>query len=69
MRAPVRGGAVRRGGILSYPLEPLHREVAYIAYHFHWSYDDVMEMEHAERGRWVREIASINENMNGHEHE
>jgi len=28
-----------------------------------------MEMEHAERGQWVREIAGINQRMNGQEDE
>jgi hypothetical protein len=42
----------------------LYEEVAYIAYHFHWPSDEVINMEHADRQRWVREIASINENLN-----
>jgi len=28
-----------------------------------------MEMEHAERGDWVREIAGINQRMNGQDNE
>jgi hypothetical protein len=43
-----------------YPLDRLFEEVAYIAYHLHWSYDDIMAMEHAERQRWVEEVACIN---------
>ncbi len=27
--------------------------------HFHWSYPDIMHMEHAERRRWVREILDL----------
>jgi hypothetical protein len=42
-----------------YPSDQLHEEVAYVAYHLHWSYDEVMGMEHAERRRWVDEVASI----------
>jgi hypothetical protein len=38
--------------------------VAFIAYHFHWPHDEVMEMEHADRRRWVTEISRINEEMN-----
>lgn len=67
MRPAVRGGAFRRGGILSYPLDALHQEVAYIAYHFHWSKEEVMLMAHPERGRWVGEIAQINRQINGDE--
>jgi hypothetical protein len=41
-------------------LERLHEEVAYIAYHFHWPRDMIMDLEHGERQRWVEEIAKIN---------
>jgi hypothetical protein len=42
----------------------MYQEVAFIAYHFHWSLDDVLEMEHAERHRWIKEISSINKRIN-----
>jgi hypothetical protein len=38
--------------------------VAYIAYHFHWSRDEILELPHAERRLWVSEIGKINEAMN-----
>ena len=44
-----------------YPSERLQEEVAYVAHHLHWSYRDVMGMEHAERLRWVRLAARITE--------
>jgi hypothetical protein len=49
---------------VSYPLERIYQEVAYIAYHFHWSIDEVLEMEHRERQIWVREISEINKEIN-----
>ena len=52
------------GGILSYPLDRLNQEVAYIAYHFHWALDDILEMEHKERQNWVGEISAINKEIN-----
>ena len=52
------------GGILSYPLERLYQEVAYIAYHFHWSLNDILLLEHKERQIWVREISEINNQIN-----
>jgi hypothetical protein len=36
-----------------------------VAYHFHWPPDAVLNLEHAERLRWVQEISSINDRMNG----
>ena len=47
-----------------YPLDRLREEVAYLAYHFHWGYADVMRMEHAERQEWVAEAARINTRLN-----
>ncbi len=64
MRARLPGGAERRGGILGYPLRKLYEEVAFVAYHFHWPPDAILNLEHAERRRWVEEISSINRRMN-----
>jgi hypothetical protein len=41
------------------------REVAFVAYHFHWSRDDIYTMPHPERRRWVEEISHINESAEG----
>jgi hypothetical protein len=49
---------------IGYPLERLFEEIAYVAYHFHWPYDQVMHMEHHERQQWVAEIAKINQRLN-----
>ncbi|HEV2705504.1 MAG TPA: DUF6760 family protein [Pyrinomonadaceae bacterium] len=64
LRAAVRGGAIRAGGVWRYPLERLYEEVAYIAFHFHWPHDDIMALEHTARRRWVEEIARINRRLN-----
>jgi hypothetical protein len=45
-------------------LERLHEEVAYIAYHFHWPPDTILNMEHRDREQWVGEIAKINRRLN-----
>ncbi len=49
---------------MRYPVERLTNEVAYVAYHFHWSRNEIVELSHAERRLWVNEIARINEAMN-----
>lgn len=67
MRPSVRGGAERAGGIVGYPLDQLHEEVAYLAYHFHWPLDQILDLEHADRRRWVEEISKINRRLNGEE--
>jgi len=49
---------------VSYPLDRLYQEVAYIGYHFHWSLDEILLMEHKERQLWVKEISDINKEIN-----
>lgn len=51
--------------MISYPLEKIYEEVAFIAYHFHWSFEEIMNMEHRDRQRWVEEISSINRQLSG----
>jgi hypothetical protein len=38
-------------------------EVAYVAYHFHWSLEEILDLEHPDRQRFVREISSINRRL------
>ena len=59
----VRGTARPVGGIVSYPLEQLYEEVAYIAYHFHWPLKDILEMEHRDRRQWAERITEINRKL------
>lgn len=49
---------------MTYAADRLHEEVAYVAYHFHWPLDDILELEHPERRRYVAEIAKINTRIN-----
>ena len=44
--------------------EHIYKEIAFIAYHFHWSYDSILAMEHAERRLWCEQISQINKSMN-----
>lgn len=50
--------------MIGYPLNRLYEEVAYVSYHLHWSYEQVMQLEHLERRQWVAEIAKINRRIN-----
>ena len=64
MPAHLLGRARARGGILGYPLDDLHEEVAFVAYHFHWPQAEIMAMEHLERRDWVERISAINTRVN-----
>jgi hypothetical protein len=58
------GGRACVGGIVGYPLDALYEEVAFVAYHFHWTHAEVMGLEHADRRQWVERISVINDRMN-----
>jgi hypothetical protein len=49
----------------AYPVKSLYEEMAFIACHFHWSYGELMQLDHHERRRWVREISAINRALDG----
>jgi hypothetical protein len=34
-------------------------EVAYVAYHFHWPHDEILDLEHHDRLRYMAEIAAL----------
>jgi hypothetical protein len=46
--------------MISTSADAIYAEVSYIAYHFHWSLDDILDLEHRQRQRFVREIGDIN---------
>jgi hypothetical protein len=48
---------------VTYATDRLFEEVAYVAYHFHWALDDILDLEHATRRRFLREIGAINERL------
>jgi hypothetical protein len=40
--------------------DSLFEEIAYVAYHFHWPFDEIVDLEHPLRRRFVAEIDRIN---------
>ena len=49
---------------MSYPLDRLIEEVAFLAYHFHWGHDEILALEHADRRRWAGAVSALNERVN-----
>ena len=49
---------------MTYDPDRLYEEIAYVAYHFHWSFDEILDLEHSLRQRFVEEIGSINRKLN-----
>lgn len=42
----------------------LFEETAFVAYHFGWDPETVLDLPHRERERWCEEISRINERIN-----
>jgi hypothetical protein len=38
----------------------LWEEIVYIAYYLHWSFDSILDLDHASRARVIDEIGKIN---------
>jgi hypothetical protein len=45
---------------VTYATDRLYEEIGYVAYYLHWSRDEILDLEHAERQRFVRQIGAIN---------
>lgn len=41
----------------------LWEEIVYIAYYLHWSFDSILDLDHASRVRVIDEIGKINERL------
>ncbi len=48
---------------MTYNSDRMFEEIAYIAYHFHWSLEEILDLEHPLRQRFVEEIGRINERL------
>lgn len=48
---------------MTYPHDRLWEEMAFLAYHFHWSLREVMALEHADRRRWCDELSKIHRRL------
>jgi hypothetical protein len=40
-------------------VDRVHYEVAFLGRHVHWTLREVLELDHAQRRRWVAEVASL----------
>jgi hypothetical protein len=45
---------------VTYATDRIYEEVAYVAFHFHWSMSEILDLEHAERQRYVEQIGRLN---------
>lgn len=48
---------------VAYPATQIKEECAFIAYHFHWSLEDILALPHGDRVGWVGQISKINERI------
>jgi hypothetical protein len=43
-----------------YPESALWDELAYLAYHFHWDMDRLLDLEHRDRARLIKAVGELN---------
>jgi hypothetical protein len=44
---------------VTYATDRLYEEVAYLAYYLHWSFDEILNLEHPLRQRFIEEVGRI----------
>ncbi|MAS35151.1 MAG: hypothetical protein CL610_14160 [Anaerolineaceae bacterium] len=54
--------------MVSYPLDRLHEEVAFIAIGLGWSHHEILSLTHQERARWVQQVNRVNRRRNSMAH-
>jgi hypothetical protein len=47
----------------AYATDRMFEEIAYVAYHLHWPLDEILDLEHPLRQRFVEEIGRINRRL------
>lgn len=45
---------------MTYAPDRLFEEVAYVAYYLHWPLEDILDLEHPVRARFIAQIGAIN---------
>jgi hypothetical protein len=55
--------------MIRYPVRTLWDEVAYLAYHLHWSLDDLLDLEHGDRVVLLDAVARMNDRAWGALHD
>ena len=46
---------------MTYAVDALWEEIAYVAYYLHWSLDSILDLEHSMRHRMIGEISHIHQ--------
>jgi len=45
---------------MTYAAPDLLEEVAYVAYHLHWGFDEILDLEHPDRHQLIETIGRFN---------
>ena len=50
---------------MTYGADRLIEEVSYVAYHFHWPLEAILDLEHPDRHAFIEQIGRINTRLMG----
>lgn len=56
---PVPGGDTVAGGVIGYPLDWVYHEVAWLGTRVHWTFDELLNLDHRARARWIRALRQL----------
>ncbi|MEC8276457.1 MAG: DUF6760 family protein [Myxococcota bacterium] len=48
---------------MAYPIDRVRDETAFVAYHMHWSLEEILDLPHRERVEWVGQVSNINKKI------
>ena len=44
---------------MTYAVDRIHQEIAYVPHHLHWSLEEIMDLEHHDRRRYLTVAAEL----------
>ncbi len=47
--------------MIRYPIDALWEEMSYLAYHLHWRFEELLDLEHRDRSRLVGSVDGLNQ--------
>ncbi|MDJ0466195.1 hypothetical protein [Streptomyces sp. H27-C3] len=47
----------------TYAADDLHSEIAYLAHHLHWPFNELLDLEHVRRSQFLRHVKDFDHHL------